>query len=367
MSALLESHARGITLLAMVAGLLSASCSGFGMYWLLIPDAHPWADVDPRRIDLVGRLPTTLTAGLIMTLGLFGVLAVMARLLIGQRARPTLFAAGGLQMLGNTLLSSVAALTLLAYLVALVIPAAGIVLLVLACRRVALMRYLTAMIVIAVAAWGTVTAALKPSHLLRLLQDVADRVSGLPAAASVPMLIAATTTCWLFLIMRDGAFPITGPVADQIARWSRPVTWIAAACPLPYGLQRLTWLTPLPSFGLHGEILDPETRLWGLLLGGGALIGCVLTLGLISRWGRTFPSWTPRIAGQPVPVSLAVVPGLVVAISVTITAIPMAMMSASTGGWWNLILPFWLWGPALALAVWGYAVRRRALQATVPS
>ena len=58
------------------------------------------------------------------------------------------------------------------------------------------------------------------------------------------------------------------------------LTLVAAAGPLPYVLVRSTWLTPWPLLA-PGEVMLPEIRLCGLLLGGAALLGTVLTLGLV--------------------------------------------------------------------------------------
>ena len=113
-------------------------------------------------------------------------------------------------------------------------------------------------------------------------------------------------------------------------------------------------------------------RLWGLLLGSGSLLGCALTLGLIRPWGERFPRWAPALAGRRVPVAAATVPGGLVAGVMCASAAPMLITLSLTPGGTELgfvsildrmaaavIFPFWLWGPALAAAVWAYADRRR--------
>jgi hypothetical protein len=125
------------------------------------------------------------------------------------------------------------------------------------------------------------------------------------------------------------------------------------------------------------EALTPEIRLWGLLLGGGALLGSVLTVGLIRPWGVTFPRWMPWCAGRTVPPAAAIVPGGVVAGILCASAAPMLqlMLFPEPGEVFGgtsllgqmeavVIFPFWIWGPALALAVWGYA---RARQTEAPA
>jgi hypothetical protein len=72
----------------------------------------------------------------------------------------------------------------------------------------------------------------------------------------------------------------------------------------------------------------------------------------------------PGLAGRPVPIRAAAVPGGIVATLVTLAAVPMlvAMLSADlTVGdkvMSVLLFPFSVWGPALALAVWGYVGHR---------
>jgi hypothetical protein len=132
-------------------------------------------------------------------------------------------------------------------------------------------------------------------------------------------------------------------------------------CALPYGLHRLTWLTPWPIGMDPAELAaHPEMRLHGLLLGLASLAGALLTLGLISRWGEVWPRWMPVVRGRPVPVAAAVVPGALVAALFTAAAIPMPLMWIAAGEpWVVLVFPFPVWGPALGAAVLAYALRRR--------
>jgi hypothetical protein len=147
---------------------------------------------------------------------------------------------------------------------------------------------------------------------------------------------------------------------EAAARWGRVATVVAALCALPYGLLRMTWLTPWP-FGMDPAEFAavPEMRLHGLLLGLAALAGAVLTTGLVARWGEVWPRWVPVVRGRPVPRAAAVVPGGVVAALFTVAAVPMMIMSIASGELWGLVVfPFVVWGPALGIAVLGYALRR---------
>src|SRR5690625_3665627 len=99
------------------------------------------------------------------------------------------------------------------------------------------------------------------------------------------------------------------------------------------------------------------------MLSTGAWAGFILTMGLIRPWGEVFPRWMPRVAGRPVPVWFAAGPGAAVAAILVVSAVPMLRMFAEQGlieaVVSALIFPLWFWGPALALAVWGYVLHRR--------
>lgn len=147
---------------------------------------------------------------------------------------------------------------------------------------------------------------------------------------------------------------------EAAARWGKVAVVVAVVCALPYGLLRMTWLTPWP-FGMDPAVFVamPEMRLHGLLLGLAALSGAVLTTGLVARWGEVWPRWMPVVRGRPVPLAAAVVPGGVVAALFTVAAVPMMIMTIGSGDLWGLIVfPFIVWGPALGIAVSGYALRR---------
>lgn len=148
------------------------------------------------------------------------------------------------------------------------------------------------------------------------------------------------------------------------ARWGRVATIVAVVCALPYGLVRMSWLTPWP-IGMSATELagTPEIRLHGVLLGLAALCGALLTYGLIARWGEVWPRWMPGVRGRPVPVRAAVVPGALVATLFACAAAPFAAQVIAEGEPTMLLLfPFPLWAVALGTAVLGYALRRRGEQ-----
>lgn len=156
---------------------------------------------------------------------------------------------------------------------------------------------------------------------------------------------------------------------QRVARWAVAV---AALIPLSYAVTRLAWTVGIP-LGVREEFLVElgDAKWAGFGLGIFAVVGALLTLGLVQRWGEVFWSWVPVIGGRPVPVGMAVVPALFVAAIVT---------SAGTGFWGSILsghladLPgaeedwaawapemLWpVWGAALAVAALAYRHRRNA-------
>lgn len=143
---------------------------------------------------------------------------------------------------------------------------------------------------------------------------------------------------------------------------------VAAACSLPYALARTSWLTPWPQFGGSAEAFEnePAMLLTGLLLGLGMLTGGFFTLGLIRPWGERLPRGFAVIGGRPMPVGLAVIPATIVAVLFFTSGAEFLFLAfegeigARMASVIELMLlfPFWLWGPLLALAAWGYAMHR---------
>ena len=93
------------------------------------------------------------------------------------------------------------------------------------------------------------------------------------------------------------------------------------------------------------------------------MVGCLLTLGLVQRWGEVFWSWVPGVGGRRVPVGMALAPALFVA----------AIVSSAGLGFWSAILAGHLgdlpgaeqdwaaWAPELLWPVWGVALAVAAL------
>ncbi|MEV6810612.1 hypothetical protein [Micromonospora sp. NPDC051296] len=152
------------------------------------------------------------------------------------------------------------------------------------------------------------------------------------------------------------------------ARWGRWAGYVAVAVPACYALTRLAWAAGIPfgiSAGMLAELRDTGAVWAGAGLGAFAMVGAILTLGLVQRWGERFPRWMVGLAGRRVPVRLAVVPAAVVAVAV----LAASMGYLGSPNFWALagglsmaaapILFFPLWGLALGAAAYAYHLRRR--------
>lgn len=154
------------------------------------------------------------------------------------------------------------------------------------------------------------------------------------------------------------------------ARWGRPAVAVAIVIPLLYAVTRIAWAVGLP-LGIRPEMLDElgSGRWAGLGLALFAVVGALLTWGLVARWGEVFWSWVPRVGGRPVPVAMALVPGLLVAAAVTSAGLSFWRMvlagdlwavPGATSDWaaWAPEMLWPVWGVALAVACLAYLGRR---------
>lgn len=346
-----------------------------GLWWVLAPGSRPGLEGGDGNggAGLLTVLPPTATAWIVLALAGCG-LAVT--LLAGLR-RPTpgtALAAFGVAGALGVIAADMRVLVLLGYLVAIVVPAAFVVVFAGGALRSRRARPWLAGLVLVVAA-GTITGLLDPATIVRLFQQLRGPLAAeLAPRGSLALLIAGAVLFACLGVLtrrrvtrscvacgRPGA-AWTSPEAAR--RWGRVATLIAAAGPLPYGLLRMTWLTPWP-VGLP-DGAEPDLRLFGLLLGVAALGGAVLTIGLIRPWGEVWPAWVPVLRGRPVPLRVPALAGGMVAV-VLLAASP-GMMAIGIGGLFSgdpfeasflLIFPTLPWGLALAAAVAAYVYRRR--------
>jgi hypothetical protein len=196
----------------------------------------------------------------------------------------------------------------------------------------------------------------------------------------------AATVCYarrsgdacLYCGRRDSPEGWTSP--NQAARWGRIAVYVAMVAPVCYALTRYAWALGL-ALGMSEEELrrGQERGTWtaGLFLATFGLVGAVLMLGLVQRWGEVFPRWMIGLAGRRVPIALALVPALLVSVLLIVGGIAIwsgldQMVAALVAGGEEdrgiigemifqvgptLLFP--VWGVALAVATLGYYYRRR--------
>lgn len=143
---------------------------------------------------------------------------------------------------------------------------------------------------------------------------------------------------------------------------------VAVAVPVIYASTRILWALGIP-FGLSPEFYSEglQVGMWhsGLALAIAGLLGALLTLGLVQRWGERFPRWTGPLAGRRVPILLATIPAGIVTLAMFTGGMGMIhsvlLNGVSIDGNWVTIGPtllFPLWALALGWATYAYRARR---------
>ncbi len=81
---------------------------------------------------------------------------------------------------------------------------------------------------------------------------------------------------------------------EQARRWGRIAVYLAMVVPVIYAVTRYAWALGIP-LGMTEEYwrLGQESGTWtsGLFLATFGLVGALLMLGLVQRWGEVFPRW----------------------------------------------------------------------------
>ena len=177
---------------------------------------------------------------------------------------------------------------------------------------------------------------------------------------------------------RDGAEGWTGP--ERAARWGRIALYVAMVAPIFYAFTRYAWALGIPLGMSEAHLRQGQasgTWISGLFLATFGLVGTVLMLGLVQRWGENFPRWMIGLAGRRVPIALAVVPAALAAVLLVVggvgiwAGLSQMVANAAAGGAFGTglvgeiffqlgpTLLFPVWGVALAVATLGYYYRRR--------
>jgi hypothetical protein len=197
----------------------------------------------------------------------------------------------------------------------------------------------------------------------------------------------AATVCYarrsgdacLYCGRRNGPEGWTGP--DKAARWGRIAVYVAMVTPVFYAFVRYAWALGFP-LGMNEERFRSSQEggilIYGaLFFGNFMLVGAILMLGLVQRWGEVFPRWIPGLAGRRVPIALAVIPASLVSVLLIVGGIGIwsgldQMITNLVSGGANDMevvsgiifevgptLLFPVWGVALTVATLGYYFRRR--------
>ncbi|MFB4286176.1 hypothetical protein ACBI99_00955 [Nonomuraea sp. ATR24] len=350
----------------LTASAISAATLAVAALWWFVPGSYPYGAAAKVTVGVNHWIERGPGVGLMAAAGVLGVLVAL-----GVRSWPRAAGAvaGVLSAFFLLVMSDASVLSSIGYAL---IPAAllGIAgLVAVGCVRRRPVAYVLAVLLPA----GLVASLTMTDAVARYLVNVASGFGefGGRIAWSWAMAIAAVGWAWLAY----GSFARERKVA--VPGWGRAVTIAAALCPVPYGVTRLTWATPWPLGGFDprtGHITliaveagDAATRLQGFLIGLSAVLALVLTLGLISRWGETVPRWVPRLGGRPVPVMLAVGPGVFGAVALSVSAPGVLAGAVQMGSWPDGVLfvvmfPCPIWGPLLGAAVFAYWARRRTAE-----
>ncbi|MFB9906354.1 hypothetical protein [Allokutzneria oryzae] len=365
---------RALTRISALTLFWSLLATAFGLWWAVDTTAYPFGanDSRPGGGSLLAFVDVRVGAIVLLALGVLGVAAALSlRRGIGRAVVPWL---GGLHaVLFGLCVPDMQVVILVGYLVALVGPIVLVVALVagaLRSLRSSLIVFGGLILIGLIGWWSGILDGTAFSALVNAGVAPENQLSARPLYM-VFFLAGGLAWGWAAVVAfrtrkdrcgscgRQGA-AWTEPA--EAARWGRVVTIAAALCPLPYGLLRMTWLTPVAVLGPEDVSSEPGIRLMGLLLGFAAIGGSVLTLGLIQRWGEIWPRWVPVLRGRPVPLAFPVVFGSLIAAVMAFAGVSFGITAFSGPDPRPLLLlvfPFPLWAPLLAAAVLAHYYRRR--------
>jgi hypothetical protein len=336
-----------------------------GAAWLVRPDVYPRHLQTEQVGSLLALVDPTLASAGVFVLGMLGLRLAVDHWRPGQSSPA--WPAAVLALLSICLLTDLTLLMTLGYSLAILGPPTLIgALIVASTRRPALRRAAAALAVL----FATLVLVLGPdvSELTRQVGHAWGR-SGVGMLINVIAFACGMT--WGALALRTPGARSSGERAGSTT-WSAPrrdwgwwATVIAALCPLPYALARLTWLTPWPVLTSGIDVgTDSVIRVIGVCLGLAALAGAALTLGLLARWGTVYPRWVPGVGGRAVPPRWPTVLAAGVGLAITVAGRATTQVLVhqpepqAAAAEVLLLFPFPVWGPALILAAVAYHQRR---------
>ncbi|GAA1148986.1 hypothetical protein [Ornithinicoccus hortensis] len=277
--------------LGSAAAVASGATAALGAVWLARPG---WNPHETEIASPLGLATSAEVAALVqLVVGLIGLGASIAALVVTSGRRSLwpgwlgpvgslLGAVTGLTLLGTGVIMGLGYITAVLVPVGLVVLVAGLI------RLGGRARWGTLAALTGAAGVGVVSGVLTPDAL-GLTSMLGSLVTEAPTRLAAPFTLTATALVWAVLgLQASTANGHLERAGSWVLRHRTSITVVAALGPLPYALQRLTWLTPWPV--LYPEDITPEIRLWGMMMSFGAWAGFVLTLGLIQRWARCSPA-----------------------------------------------------------------------------
>lgn len=382
-----ETRDRTKSMLPVLVAVLSLVYAIAGVAWLLGAGGYAFGPVPPddERLSLLAHLPDQVGAGLIAVLGVLGIPAAIAHARTEWSAaayRPLLVFTALQVVVFGLLAPSVTVVVLTGYLLVLLGLPAGIVWLIVGAWK----QPATRVLLIGVAAALVVVELTTGLFNWAAFRELAEGLAGVPAkVGTTPLFVSGAFLLgsgWAVLgvrglrsargrCLRCGRPGASWTQPEATRRWGFWATIVAALCPMPYALLRMTWLLPNP-IGFDADELnaEPGIKMFGLGLGLISLASGIVTLGLIRPWGEVWPRWIPIVAGRPVPLKAAVVPGAVAATLLLVASASLIGLlwtpenSTVENILYLLVLPFPLWGASLAVATAAYYYRRRTTCST---
>jgi hypothetical protein len=378
----LEVRDRTRTVLPVLVAALSLMYGIAGRAWLLGAGGYAFGPVPPEgeRLSLLAHLPDQVGAGLIAVLGVLGMPAALGHTRTEWSAsayRPLLGFTALQVVVFGLLAPSLTVVILVGYLLVLLGLPAGIIWLIAGAWKQPAARMLLLAVAVAVVVVELTTGLFDWAAFRELASGIAgvpEKVGTTPLFVSGAFLLGCG---WALLgvrglrsargqCLRCGRPGASWTRPESARRWGFWATIVAVLCPMPYALLRMTWLLPNPiGFDAAELNAEPGIKLFGLGLGLIALMSGIVTLGLIRPWGEVWPRWVPFVAGRPVPIKAAVIPGAVAATLLLVSSASLAGMlwspdaSIARNVLYLLILPFPLWGASVGLATAAYYYRRR--------
>jgi hypothetical protein len=345
------------------AGIWSGLVAAVGAWWVAVPDAYP-GHLDQSQGDgsLVALLDPTLVSSLLVLLGVVGGLAAAtSRWLVPLGV--------AYAVVFGLLATDLSLLVTMGYSTAILGPPILFGYLVVASVHRPSLRWVVGGVAAAAVAGAAASGAgfSAFADFGRGLGEGLER-SGISMLVSLVSFLGGTL--WLLVVLRAAGVrrpqPAQVPYVVPSRDWGWWATVLAALCPLPYAVARMTWLTPWPTIIDADTLADqPAMRIFGLSLGFAAIGGAVLTVGLLRKWGSVYPGWVPIVGGRSVSPVWPTVLAVVVGAAVTVAGRSMLQMTFTEDDVMSkaetmLLLPFPVWGPLLIAAAIAYYRRRTA-------